>query len=237
MTRAGVTRAGEAAGVAMAPDEWTLAGGAVVRSTGWGQGDMGCASPAGQRRRNSVASPPWTLLRQVHGSRVVVVDTPGGSCGEAADAAVTALRGAAIAVLTADCAPVALASPEGVIGVAHAGWKGLRAGVVEAAVQAMRRLGATRVESVIGPCIHPCCYTFGPDDLLAVESKIGAPVSSSDRCGRPSLDLTAAVRAALHAAGATLAGTSGRCTACSGGLWSWRASGTSRRQATVVWRA
>ena len=91
----------------------------------------------------------------MHGARVVVVEGPGGAAGEAADAAVATSAGAALAVLTADCAPVALASPEGVLGVAHAGWRGLRAGVVEATVTTMRRLGATRIEAVLGPCVHP----------------------------------------------------------------------------------
>jgi YfiH family protein len=216
--------------------EWTLPGGARVRSTGWAQGDMGGSGPVVERRRRSVADVPWTVLRQVHGARVVVVEHPGGANGEAADGAVGYLTGAAVAVLTADCAPVALASPEGVIAVAHAGWRGLRAGVVEATVHTMRRLGATRVEAVLGPCIHPCCYTFGEDELLDVEGRLRAPLRSTDRAGRLSLDLPAGVRAALHSAGAVLAGESGSCTACSDGFWSWRAQGTTRRQATVAWR-
>jgi YfiH family protein len=189
-----------------------------------------------ERRRRAVVDLPWTVLQQVHGPRVVVVESPGAESGEEADAAVAALPGAALAVLTADCAPVALASGEGVIGVVHAGWRGLRAGVIEGTLQYMRRMGATRVEAVLGPCIHPCCYTFGEDDLVGLESKFGRSVRSSDREGRLSLDLPAGVRAALHAAGATLVGESALCTSCSEGLWSWRGSGTTRRQATVVWR-
>lgn len=216
--------------------EWRLVGGARVRSTGWAHGDMAVEGPTAEKRRRVVVDLPWTVLRQVHGARVVVVERPGAAGGEAADAAVSTIAGAALAVLTADCAPVALSSPEGVIGVAHAGWKGLRAGVLEATVQAMRRLGATRIEAVLGPCIHRCCYTFGPDDLMAMGSRLGAAVMSTDRQGRPALDLPAGVRAALHASGANLLGESDRCTACSEGFWSWRAAGTPRRQATVVWR-
>jgi YfiH family protein len=189
-----------------------------------------------EARRRAVVDLPWTVLRQVHGARVVTVDRPGAASGEPADGAVTAARGAALAVLTADCAPVALASPEGCLGVAHAGWRGLRAGVVEATVQALRRMGATRVEAVIGPCIHPCCYPFGEDDLAAVESRLGQPVRSVDRQGRPALDLVAGVRAALHSAGASLVGEAADCTGCQDGLWSWRTGATARRQATVVWR-
>jgi YfiH family protein len=227
---------GTTAGPAVHPAEWQLVGDVQVVSTGWAQGDMADSGPAAERRRRMVVDLPWTVLSQVHGARVVTVDHPGDSVGEAADAAVTVRAGAALAVLTADCAPVAMASPEGVIGVAHAGWKGLRAGVIEATVQSMRRLGATRVEAVLGPCIRPCCYTFGADDLMEIETRLGRHLRAEDRDGRPALDLPAGVRSAVHAAGATFVGESGRCTGCEGGLWSWRTGRTARRQATVAWR-
>ena len=179
---------------------------------------------------------PWTVLDQVHGARVVVVDQPGGESGASADAAVTTSAGAALAVLTADCAPIGLASPEGVAGVIHAGWRGLRAGVVQATVTAMRRLGATRVEAVLGPCIHPCCYAFGDDDLFAIASRLGDKVRSRDSEGRPALDVPAAVRSAVHSAGADLVGDADKCTGCSTDYWSWRKRAAQHRQATVVWR-
>ena len=219
------------------PAEWFLAGGIRVVSTGWSHGDMAGTGPLTDRRRRAVLDRPWTVMRQVHGARVISVDQPGGAAGEEGDAAVTSQPGAALAVLTADCAPVAMASPEGVVGIAHAGWRGLRAGVLEATVQSMRRMGATRIEAVLGPCIRPCCYTFGEDQLRAVESRLGHQIRATDREGRPSLDLPAGVRAALHAAGANLVGEAGACTGCSDGLWSWRTGSTERRQATVAWRA
>ena len=225
-----------AAGLGPYPAEWSLAGGTRIRCTGWGQGDLACSGPVVDRRRNAVVDLPWTVLRQVHGSRVVTVDGPGGGGGEAADGAVAAGSGIAIAVLTADCAPVALASPEGVFAVAHTGWRGLRAGVIEATVQAMRRLGATKVEAVIGPCIHPCCYPFGSDDLFQLETRFGPQVASVDRHGLPALDLSAGVRSALHAVGADLSGEVAECTGCSEGFWSWRTQHVDRRQATVAWR-
>lgn len=227
---------GAPARTAVYPAEWHLAGGTRVLSTGWRQGDMAGGGQLAERRRRAVVDLPWTVLKQVHGARVVNVDAPGAAWGEPADAAVTAVRGAALAVLTADCAPIALASPEGLVGVAHAGWKGLRAGVLEATVQSMRRMGATRVEAVLGPCIHPCCYTFGEDELVEIESRLGRHLRSTDREGRPALDLPAGVRGALHASGATLVGEAGICTGCSEGLWSWRTGRTPRRQATVAWR-
>jgi len=224
------------AGVGLHPADWELAGAIRVRTTGWGQGDLGGDGDVVERRRRAVVDLPWTRLHQVHGARVVVVEGPGGANGEAADAAVTTARGAALAVLTADCAPVALASPEGVLGVAHAGWRGLRAGVIEATVTRMRRLGATRVEAVLGPCIHPCCYAFGAEDLHAMQARLGSRVRATDSQGAPALDLPAGVRSALHSSGATLVGDADICTSCSDRHWSWRRSKTRRHQATVVWR-
>lgn len=226
-----------AAGVSSHPAEWQLAGGIRVRSTGCSQGDLAGHGEVVERRRRAVADVPWTVLQQVHGARVVVVDEPGAQSGASADAAISSATGAALAVLTADCAPIGLGSPEGISGVAHAGWRGLRAGVVEATVTAMRRLGATRVEAVIGPCIHPCCYPFGEDELFAVASRFGEKVRASDSKGSPALDVPAAVRSALHAVGVVLVGESGVCTGCSSSHWSWRRGGGEKRQATVVWRA
>jgi polyphenol oxidase len=225
-----------AAGVLSHPAEWHLAGRVRVRSTSCAQGDLAGCGPVVERRRRAVVDVPWTVLQQVHGARVVVVEEPGGESGSPADAAITRASGAALAVLTADCAPVALGSPEGVAGVVHAGWRGLRAGVVESTVTAMRRLGATRVEAVIGPCIHPCCYPFSEDDLVAFASRLGQKVRSHDSEGKPALDVPAAVRSALHAAGAEVVGDADICTGCSAEHWSWRKRGSDHRQATVVWR-
>ena len=224
------------AGAGLHPADWELAGDVRVRSTGWGQGDLGGTGDAVERRRRAVIDLPWTVLHQVHGARVVVVEGPGGATGEAADAAVTTSRRAALAVLTADCAPVALASPEGVLGLAHAGWRGLRAGVVEATVTRMRRLGATRIEAVLGPCVHPCCYPFGAEELDDMQARLGTQVRAVDRQGMPALDLPAGVRTVLHSSGVTLIGDADVCTSCSDRYWSWRRSRTARRQATVVWR-
>jgi YfiH family protein len=199
--------------------------------------DAGFPDPDVAGRRRAVADLPWTCLRQIHGSRVVRVDGPGEGAGAKADAAVTTESGVALAVLTADCAPVALASPEGVVGVAHAGWKGLLAGVVEETVRAMRQLGATRVVAAIGPCIHAECYEFGADDLDRVAARLGDGVRGRSRRGLPALDLPAAVDVVLRTCDAELVATVDSCTACSTEYWSWRARQERHRQATVVWRA
>jgi purine-nucleoside/S-methyl-5'-thioadenosine phosphorylase / adenosine deaminase len=218
-------------------------GPAQVRFTDRGDGDMGhggayvktVAEEVAARRR-AVVDLPWTWLRQVHGDRVVVVTAPGDGAGERADAAVTDRAGCALAVLAADCAPVALAGSEGLIGVAHAGWRGLVAGVVERTVAEMRALGAGEIEAVLGPCIRPECYEFGADDLDAVAARLGAGVRGRTAAGASALDLPAGVVLALGAAGVTRVTDTGVCTACSARQFSWRRDADQARQALVVWR-
>jgi YfiH family protein len=187
-------------------------------------------------RRRAVVDLPWTWLRQVHGDRVVTVTRPGGGAGERADAAVTAEPGCALAVLTADCAPVALFSDEGVVGVAHAGWRGVAAGVIERTVEAMHARGATRISAGLGPCVRPGCYAFGAADLDAVAARLGDSVRAHTLDGSPALDLPAAVRTALRRCGVDAVDDAGVCTACSPDHFSHRARGERERQAVVVWR-
>lgn len=226
---------------------------ARVAFTGRAEGDMGhCGAavttkrvggveaymvrPDVEERRRAVVDRPWTWLRQVHGARVVRVEEPGGAAGARADAAVTDRPGCALAVLTADCAPVALASDEGVIGVAHAGWRGVAAGVIEATVEEMRVLGATTISAAIGPCIRPGCYEFGPAALDEVAGHLGDTVRATTTDGRPALDLPQAVRVALAHAHVDDVTDTGTCTACSGRHFSWRARKEQQRQAAVIWR-
>lgn len=176
-------------------------------------------------------------MRQVHGSRVVVVDGKEPVQGEEGDALVTTSPHAALAVLTADCAPVALTSPEGVVAAVHAGWAGLVEGVVARAIDTMRALGATGVEAALGPCIHPGCYEFAAADLERVAGTLGPSVRAVTASGAPALDLPAAVRAALNGAGATLVWDAGTCTACQAGTqYSHRARRDMERQAMLVWK-
>jgi polyphenol oxidase len=215
---------------------------ARVRCTTAADGDLArhvpCDVLAGRRRE--IVPLPWTWLRQVHGARVVTVDSPGAGAGEDADAAITATTGAALAVHTADCAPVALVADEGIVGAVHAGWRGLVAGVIEEAVAALRQAGATRVRAVLGPCIHPCCYEFGATDLDRLAARYDRvaprPVRTTTRDGRPALDVPASVAGALVASEAELVATSPTCTACGAPtMYSHRARGDTARQAMVVW--
>lgn len=109
-------------------------------------------------------------LRQVHGPVVLEAD-PGWATPPDADALVTNRPGLALGIVTADCAPVLLHDPvAGVAGAAHAGWRGAVAGVLEATVAAMARLGAqpARIIAIIGPCIAQPSYEVGPDLHAAV---------------------------------------------------------------------
>jgi len=193
-------------------------------------------APDVDARRRAVNGAAWTWLRQVHGDTVVTVTGPRANAGAKADASVAAQGGCVLAVLTADCAPVALVSPEGVVGAVHAGWRGLVAGVIERAVTAMRELGATDVRAVLGPCIHAECYEFGERDLDAVASRLGDEVRALTAAGRPALDVPKAVVAALERAGVAEVDDVDVCTACSGDYFSWRARRELARQAMVVWR-
>lgn len=104
-------------------------------------------------------------VHQVHSPDVATVSAPFSSAPRA-DAMVTATPGLGLAVLTADCQPVLFADARaGVIGAAHAGWKGAQAGVLEATLDAMEALGARRtaISAVIGPCISQIAYEVGQE--------------------------------------------------------------------------
>lgn len=188
------------------------------------------SSPGGGSVRPGV-----TWVRQVHGSRALVVTRPGEHAGEEADALVTAVPGAVLVVRTADCAPIGLGSTEGVAAVVHAGWRGLVAGVVDEAVRLMRTLGASRVFAALGPCVHAHGYEFSPADLDIVAGRLGEGVRGLAGTGRPALDVPAAAAAALSACHAELVASSPVCTHCSDEHWSWRARGDGGRQGTAVW--
>jgi hypothetical protein len=190
-------------------------------------------APVLAARRAAIVDRPWSWLRQVHGADVITVTAPGEHAGTEADGAVTAMPGAVLAVQTADCAPVLLTGP-GVIGVAHAGWRGLAAGVLEATAQAMAALGGAPDRAVLGPCIRARCYEFGGADLDAVALRYGDAVRSTTGWGTPALDVAAGIAEACHRLGIELDDL-GTCTACSPNHWSHRARAEAGRQALVAW--
>ncbi len=158
-------------------------------------------------------------VHQVHSPTALVVDRlmPREELPKA-DALVTATRGLAVGVLTADCAPVLLAdSPAGVVGVAHAGWRGALAGVVEAAIDAMARLGARRerIRAAIGPSIGAKSYEVGPEfeaEFLKVDPENARFFRRSGRNARPHFDLPAFVAHRLNRAGIRFVDSVAHCT-------------------------
>ena len=172
-------------------------------------------------------------MRQVHGAAVHVASRPTGVEPPEADAAVTAVRGLPIAVITADCAPLALACDDAV-GVVHAGHRGLELGVIEAAVAALREIGNGPVRAYLGPCIRPARYEFGEADLARLVARFGPEVAARTHDGRPALDIPTAVRIALGACAVDDFADAGVCTAASPAHYSYRRDGLTGRQATIA---
>ena len=145
---------------------------------------------------------------QCHGTRCVTVAAPWPT-GDApkADAMVTNRPGIALGVLTADCAPVLLADRRaGVVGAAHAGWRGALAGVVEATLDAMAKLGAAPQDTVaaVGPCIGQASYEVGVefrDAFVAADSGNARFFMAGIRAGHHMFDLPGYVTTRLDALG------------------------------------
>jgi YfiH family protein len=164
---------------------------------------------------------PGRLLTayQSHSPKVVVAEAPWTSeARPQADAIVTRMRALAIGVTTADCGPVLLADPRtGVIGAAHAGWRGALTGILEATIAAMERLGASRrqIRAAIGPMIRQANYEVGPD--LVARFRAEDPASSrffapASRDAHAMFDLAGYVAARLQRAGVTEVEDLGVCT-------------------------
>ena len=139
---------------------------------GYGSGDDGGKVADNRHRalaRLGRSGDDLVTLYQVHSADALVIEAAGGWAADkspCADGMATKVPGVALGVLAADCAPVLLADGEaGVIGAAHAGWRGARAGVLEATVAQMTNLGArpTSIVAAIGPCIQPHSYEVGPE--------------------------------------------------------------------------
>jgi YfiH family protein len=170
----------------------------------------------------------------VHGREVVTVTTAPAEPPEA-DAVATTAIGLPLVVMTADCAPVALASPGGVA-VVHAGWPGLEQGVLGAAVDALRAIAPGPIRAWLGPCVHPDHYEFGADLLERLVARLGPEVASTTPAGTPALDIPTAVRVSLGRAGVDDLTDVDVCTAESPDHFSHRRDGVTGRQAVVVVR-
>jgi YfiH family protein len=164
------------------------------------------------------------FLRQVHGDRVVTVGEPPTELPEA-DGQVTSAHGLGVAVLVADCLPIALVS-DGAVAMLHAGWRGLASGIIDAGVRALRRLSPDApLQAAIGPGAGPCCY------------EVSAEVHAQFGTSGPTLDLKGIAREQLETAGARRVHDVGLCTMCTPELFfsHRRDRGVTGRQAGIAW--
>ncbi|MFF8100629.1 peptidoglycan editing factor PgeF [Streptomyces sp. NPDC016640] len=177
-------------------------------------------------------------MNQVHGAEAVVVEEPWGENPvPEVDAIVTARRGLALAVLTADCVPVLLADPvAGVVAAAHAGRPGLVAGVVPAAVRAMTGLGAepSRIVARTGPAVCGRCYEV-PETMRAEVAAVEPAAHAGTSWGTPAVDVGAGVLAQLERLGVRDRERSPVCTLESADHFSYRRDRTTGRLAGYVW--
>ncbi len=206
---------------------------AHLRFTDRFDGDLSISHPEVDDVRRQIDPRPWTWLTQVHGRTVVEVTQPGEHAGEQADASITSVTGAVLSAQGADCPPMGLWSPEGIVGVAHAGWRGLVGGVVAATAASMRAAGASTVFAALGPCIHPESYEFGSADLDQAVAVLGPSVVGRTNAGQLALDVPAAVRAACVQAHIVF-DTDLDCCTSSTSWFSHRVRGDAGRHAVVV---
>lgn len=177
-------------------------------NVGLGSADARTAVAANRARALAAVAPGAKLvtLHQIHSAACVEAGDWADDARPEADALVTDRPGLALGILTADCAPVLFADrAAGVIGAAHAGWKGALAGVLEATVAAMARLGAepARIVAAIGPAIGRASYEVGPEFRARFEAEdpASSPFFADGPAGRPHFDLAGYCRARLERAG------------------------------------
>ncbi len=227
-------------------------GAARVWCTGRAQGNVGDHvgdDPALVARNRAALRPHvgvendsrWAWVRQVHGTTVHVVSgNPDAPVGDApiadapiADALVTTAPGVALAIVTADCAPLVLAC-DGAVGVVHAGHRGLADGVIEATIATLREIGTGEMHTFLGPCIRVGSYEFGAADLERFVARFGPGVAGRTRAGRPALDIPAAIRVILDREGVVDLDDSEVDTAQSEAYFSYRREHETGRQATIA---
>lgn len=187
------------------------------------------------------AAPVW--VRQVHGKTVLMADGASSSPPVEADAIVSTTPGQVLGILTADCMPVVIANDAGtVLGVAHAGWRGLASGVLQATLSAMVQkagpIGAWR--AWIGPCIGREAFEVGDDvreAFVALDPVLGDFFFKRAAPHKWSCDLAAIAKNRLLGLGATSVVFCGLCTAEDPGrrFFSYRRDGQTGRMATVAW--
>lgn len=185
-------------------------------------------------RRELPAEPVW--LNQVHATRCV--DAACAAPGAQADASFTRQRGVVCAVLTADCLPVLLCDEQAtVVGIAHAGWRGLAAGVIEATVTAMGEPGG-RLLAWLGPAIGPQAFEVGDEvrDVFLGGDAAAADAFTAAAGGKWLCDIYRLARRRLQALGIRRIASADYCTLSDEErFFSFRRDGVTGRMASLVW--
>lgn len=227
-------------GVSLPPYDDGSGGGGLNLGTHVGDQPSAVERNRALLRAQLPSEPVW--LNQVHGVEVVDArrafaerDVPD------ADASIATEPGVVCAIMTADCMPVLLADRHGkVVGAAHAGWRGLAAGVVEATVARMREAGSTDLMAWLGPGIGPARFEVG-EDVRQAFARLGdeakqAFVAIEGKPGKYLADLPWLARLALSAVGVTDITGGEHCTMSEPGhFYSFRRDRITGRMATLIW--
>ena len=218
-----------------------------------GQGDDAVAVAQNQARLRAVVGAPMVLLNQVHGARVVrltAADADPSAPRHDADACVTTERGVVCSIQVADCLPVLFAAP-GAVAAAHAGWRGLAAGVLEATLASLCSASACepdQVEVWLGPCIGPRRFEVGADVVQALAGDSRTTQQASEAALQASrfvplkadkwlADLPGLARDRLSACGVTAVSGGAWCTASDASrFFSFRRDGVTGRMVAAIWR-
>jgi len=223
---------------------------------GMGQGGLNLGTHVGDQPHNVAQNreilramlpgdPAW--LSQVHGTAVADVARIGPQEVPEADASLSTTAGKVCVVMTADCLPVLFCDVEGkVVAAAHAGWRGLAAGVLENTVDAMRAAGAGELMAWMGPAIGPYQFEVGPEvrqtflndalDDSGVRHVEAAFTPVEGKPGKYLTDIYGLARYRLHRAGVTQVHGGEFCTVSnSGRFYSFRRDGVTGRQAALIW--
>ena len=206
-------------------------------STDSHDGNLSITQPADKllQTQRKLIDAPWSYLKQVHGGKIFRIENTGDHQGEEGDGMITTASGIPMAIQVADCAPIALICETPVIGIVHAGWRGLLAGIIQNACIEMNKLGGHPTIAVVGPCRYPKHYEFGSVELKHMTREFGPTVASETEEGTPALDIPETAKIALLRSDILDTQFIGECTASSGKYWSHRVGGNIERQAMIAW--
>ena len=210
---------------------------AKILSTNSHDGNLSISQPEDKLHltQRKLIDAPWSYLKQVHGGEIIRIRNSGDSQGEEGDGMISTTSGIPMAIQIADCAPIALICETPVIGIIHAGWRGLLAGIVQNACTVMGELGGHPTTAIVGPCIYPKHYEFGSVELKHMTREFGPTVVSETLVGTPALDIPETVKIALRRNNVLDTHFIGDCTASSEKHWSHRVGGDKERQAMIAW--